>query len=351
MKMKLTTKARRLQPEDEKRWDDFVDADPDGTIFHKLAWRKIIEATFSYTPYYLLAERGSEICGVLPLFHVRSIFSGNALISTPFAVYGGILAVDFTAASMLLEAAKEYAHQLGAEYIELRERSLKPHEQLQTRDSLYVTFLRRIEKSAEANFQILPREARRLVRKAEAAGLMGRPGRRTEDLKAFYHIYAASVRNLGTPVFSYRLFENCLNFLQEDADLLLIYHQEKPVAGVLSFYYRDTVLPYYGGALPEEKAPSPNNYMYWHLMREAGARGFSWFDFGRSKSETGAYNFKRHMGFEPAPLHYQYYLTNGVAIPNNNPTNPKFRLAIETWRRLPLALTKMLGPKLVKAFP
>lgn len=349
--MTAMMKVKLLQPEDEKRWDAFVDADSQGTIFHKIAWKRVIGATFPYKPYYLLAERGEALCGVLPLFHVHTMFSGNALISTPFAVYGGILAKDREAESALFEATKEQARQLSANYIELRERYSKPNEQLQTRDSLYVTFLRRIEKSAEANFKLLPREARRLVRKSEAGGFSGQRSRRVGDLKTFYHIYAASVRHLGTPVFPYYMFENCLNFLQDDADLLLIYHQDKPVAGVLSFYYRDIVLPYYGGALPEERAPSPNNYMYWHLMREAGARGYAWFDFGRSKSDTGAYNFKRHMGFEPTPLHYQYYMVNGAAIPSNNPTNPKFKMAIETWRHLPLAVTKILGPKLVKAFP
>lgn len=338
-----------LLSHDEARWDQFVDSQEHGTIFHKTVWKRIMTSTFAYRPCYLFAEENERICGVLPIFHVRSLFAGNALISSPFAVYGGILAVDENAEQALLEGCKMYAWQCGASYIELRQRLSCTIKELQTRDSLYCTFLKPIRRSPEECLSALPREARRLVRKAQKLGLTGKIAR--EGVKDFYEIYAASVRHLGTPVFPRRLFENCLQELKDDADLLLIYHENRPVAGVLSFYYRQTVFPYYGGSLPNKCDLAPNNFMYWTLMHHAGSRGYTCFDFGRSKRGTGVFDFKRHMGFEPISLPYQYCLMNGAALPNNNPTNPKFRLAIEAWRHLPLALTKMLGPKLVKAFP
>ncbi len=338
-----------LQSHDEARWDQFVDSQQQGTIFHKTAWKHIIESTFGYRPVYFFAEAEGAIRGVLPLFHVRSLFTGHVLISSPFAVYGGVLAVDETAEQALLEGCQSHARVSGASCIELRQRVPCRHPALQTNDSLYCTFVKSIPVSPEQCLSALPKEARRMVRKGQNGGLTGRIT--TTDLNDFYNVYAASVRHLGTPVFSIHLFENCLQELKDDADVLMIYHGRQPVAGVLSFYYRQTVLPYYGGSVPGKSRLAPNNFMYWSLMHHAGSRGYTLFDFGRSKRSTGAFDFKRHMGFEPIVLPYQYDVLNGKAVPNINPTNAKFRLAIMAWRHLPLAVTKLLGPRLVKAFP
>ncbi|MGH7495690.1 MAG: FemAB family XrtA/PEP-CTERM system-associated protein [bacterium] len=343
------TRVRLLQKEDESRWDIFVDAMEHGTIFHKLAWKRIIESTFRYRSSYLLAEDGHTISGVLPLFHLKSPFAGNALISTPFAVYGGILAAHPEAEQALLDSCKVHSNRVGATYAELRQTFACQTPDLKTRDTLYFTFLKPLHPTAEQNFESLPREARRMVRKAEKNGLVAKFVDNSVD--DFYEIYASSVHNLGTPVFPKRLFTNCLRELKNESDLLLIYHENKPVAGVLSFYYRKTVLPYYGGSLPDKNHLAPNNFMYWTLMKHASEKGCLWFDFGRSKNTTGAFDFKRHMGFEPTPLPYQYWMSNGHSLPEINPLNPKFRMAINVWRRLPLRVTKLLGPRLVRAFP
>lgn len=345
----LMLQVKTLVPEAESRWDRFVDDMAAGTLFQKNAWRRILEKTFGYRSHYLYAERDGEIRGVLPLFHVRSWFAGNAVISTPFAVYGGMLALEEEAERALLRAGAKFADEHGASYVELRQRFASTHPELQTRENLYCTFIKPLSASAEENFNALPREARRMVRKGEKAGLTAKFD--NSRVLEFYDIYAASVRSLGTPVFPLALFENCMREFKDNADILLILHEERPIAGVLSFYYRDTVLPYYGGSLPDKNHLAPNNFMYWSLMKSAGERGFQYFDFGRSKNSTGAFHFKRHMGFEHTPLPYQYHMMNGAPLPNNNPTNPKFHLAIKMWQRLPLSLTKALGPHLVKQFP
>jgi FemAB-related protein (PEP-CTERM system-associated) len=343
------TQVKVLSPQDEARWDDFVDGAAEGTLFQKTSWRHIVAGTFGYRAHYLFAERAQEICGVLPLFHVRTWFAGNAVISTPFAVYGGLLAQDQEAESALLDAANAFAHETNATYLELRQRFACQTPSLQTRENLYCTFIKPISADTEQTFRELPREARRMIRKGEKAGLVARfENHRLHD---FYDIYATSVRALGTPVFPRALFASCLREFKDNADVLLIYHREKPIAGVLSFYYRDTVLPYYGGSLPDHNHLAPNNFMYWALMKSAGERGYKFFDFGRSKNSTGAFHFKRHMGFEQTPLPYQYQMMNGAPLPNNNPTNPKFQVAIKLWQHMPLGLTKILGPHLVRQFP
>ncbi|MDQ7065672.1 MAG: FemAB family PEP-CTERM system-associated protein [candidate division KSB1 bacterium] len=332
----------------KREWDQFVDAHEKGTFFHKIVWKNIIEKTFSYQSLYLACYKGLRLTGVLPLFYLKSIFGGKALISTPFGVYGGVLANDAESEKKLIHAAKDCAEELGASYIELRQQFAIQYPDLQIKDKLYCTFIQKISDSPEGNLALLPREARRLVRRAIANGL---EVHFTREIKEFYHIYAASVRNLGTPVFPVSLFENIFSEAGAQADILLVTHKGKGVAGVMSFYYKQTVLPYYGGSLPSKRYLAPNNYMYYSLINHASEKGISYFDFGRSKVNTGAYHFKRHMGFSPTPLPYQYYLMNGARIPNNNPLNPKFRLAIGIWRRLPLAMTKVIGPKIVKQFP
>lgn len=334
--------------EDRDRWDEFVDCTVEGTLFHKQVWKDIIDRTFGYRAMYLMAVEDEEIVGVLPLYHLKSVFVGNALISTPFAVYGGIIASKPAACEALLAGARASAVELGASYVELRQLHALEADTLQKRDSLYVTFLQALPPSQDVLFSSLPREARRMIRRATERGL---EARLTDDLNTFYDIYALSVRNLGTPVFPRRLFRNCLELMGDNADLLIVYYKGKAIAGVLTFYYKNTALPYYGGSIPEANHLGPNNFMYWKLMGHALDRGCTQFDFGRSKNCTGAFNFKRHMGFEPTPLPYQYMMLNGREIPNLNPTNPKFKFAITIWRKLPLGLTKAIGPRLVREFP
>lgn len=341
--------VREYQTGDKLKWDEFVDSMHQGSLFHKIAWKNIIDVTFGYTPVYLLAEEGGAIKGILPLYHVRSLFAGNALISIPFAVYGGILAANTEAESSLFQAARRFATQYRAGYIEFHQRFPCDNQLLQTRDDLYCTFIKPITSSPEQNFQSLPREARRLVRVGIKNELVARFG--NDQVNQFYDIYAVSVRNLGTPVFPKRLFINCLQEFGSEVDLLVVYHNNTPVAGVISFYYRDTVMPYYGGSTPQAKQLSPNNFMYWKLLEHALEKKCSFFDFGRSKTDTGVFNFKRNMGFEPTPLPYQYYLANGKSLPNNNPTNPRYQIAISLWQRLPLGVTRFLGPRLVRYFP
>ena len=340
--------VRQLTSLDAEPWEAYARSRAQGTLFHRMFWKRIIEDTFGFESCYLLAQDQAGICGILPLFHVRSMFAGNALISTPFSVYGGILADRPEAVAELVRASKRLAESKRATYLELRQFSKCDDPGLVQNEPLYFTFRKQLEPSAEANFGKLPKEARRMVRKGEKAGLTARF---VNDLETFYRIYAASVRNLGTPVFPKRLFMDCLYARGVKSDILLIYERESPVAGVLSFYSEDTVYPYYAGSLPGKNALAPNNFMHWTLMKSAAERGYRIFDFGRSKRNTGAFDFKRHMGFEPIALPYQYCLFNGSSLPNNNPTNPKYRHAIQLWRHLPLKLTMLLGPKLIRAFP
>jgi len=340
----------------DPRWDEFVVAHPAGTFFHLWAWRSILASSFDYVPIYLWVLESGHVRGVLPLFLVKSLFFGRSLLAQPFSVYGGIVATKEAAARMLLERATHFAHELGVRFLELRgnpytdfDLACYTNTSSWVRKDLYATFIGEIAASDETNLARIPRKQRRMVRQGDKHGL--RAVFDDERLTEFYGVYAASVRNLGTPVFAYSYFQMLCNAFSDRCKILLIEHKGKVISSVLSFFYRDQVLPYYGGALKESMHLAPNDFMYWELMRFAAARGCKIFDFGRSKVGTGAYDFKRHWGFEPKELPSWCYSPNGESIPDTSPMNPKLQWAVRVWRGLPLPLTMSLGPRIVRHVP
>ena len=342
----------------DKRWDEFVMAQAGGTFFHLWAWRDVLVSSFGYRPIYLCVLDSGCVRGVLPLFSVRSLLFGRILMAQPFGVYGGIVAADDIAGKLLLDTAMQLARELDVRFLEIRG---NPHSDFDLlsyasgfasswwRKDFYFTFLREIDGTDDVNLARIPRKQRRMVRQGEKHGLTAVFD--NSRLAELYDVYAESVRNLGTPVFGYAYFQNLVSTFSENCKVLVIEHQGKVVAGVLSFFHRGQVLPYYGGALKESTPLAPNDFMYWQVMRYAAAHGCRTFDFGRSKEGTGAYNFKRHWGFEPKPLPVWCYSPRGDEIPDTSPMNPKLRWAIRMWRGLPLPVTKTLGPHIVRHVP
>ena len=328
-------------------WDAFVRSTPGGSPFHLLAWKRAVESSFGHRPHYVMAVGEHGIEGVLPLFEVRGLLGGRGLISVPYGVYGGICARSAPARKILLDHASELARRVGAGYVELRHRAGQELE-LPTK-SLYVTFSRPISGDDEENLMAIPRKQRRMTRQGEKFGLHGEFG--MQHLDAFYEVYAHSLHALGSPVFPRRLFTAIVQEFQKECELLTIWKDGRVLAGVLTLLYEDQALPYYGGALREAFPYAINDFMYWELMCHVAHAGYRVFDFGRSREGTGPYNFKRHWGFEPLPLPYQYVLLNGASIPNVSPANPKMRLAVEAWKRAPFPLTRLLGPALTRFLP
>ncbi len=337
----------RLLGKETVEWDAFVRSTPAGSPFHLLAWKRAIESTFGHRPHYLMALHGGGIVGVLPLFETRGLLGGRGLISVPYGVYGGICATSPEARQALVQAAGALAARLRVGYVELRHR--QGQEVALPTKSLYVTFSRAIAPTEDENLAAIPRKQRRMIRQGAKFGL--RPDFGLHHLDAFYDVYAHSVHTLGSPVFPRRLFRAVAQEFGKDCDLLTIWKDDTMVSGVLTLFYEEQVLPYYGGARREAVHYAVNDFMYWELMCHAAKAGYRTFDFGRSREGTGAYHFKRHWGFEPVALPYQYVLLDGARMPNLSPSNPKMRLAIGAWQRLPLRLTKLIGPTLTKYLP
>ena len=332
----------------DEAWDAFVTTLPAGTFFHRAAWRDVIARAFGHAPLYAFAERDGAIVGVLPLFHMTSLLFGKALVSSPFCVYGGPLAADDEAAAALAGYAADVMRKFSLPSVEFRHLHAEASPLAEgwiEGPERYVTFRKPITADDDANLQAIPRKQRAMVRKGIANGLTSGVG---AAIDPFYRIYAESVRNLGTPVFSRRYFRLLLDAFADRADVLTVLDDGAPIAAVLNFYFRDEVLPYYGGGTARARGRAANDFMYWEVMRRAAARGAGLFDFGRSKLGTGAFSFKKNWGFSPTPLRYRYLLAPGAQIPDNNPLNPKYRLMIAAWQRLPLALANVLGPPIVR---
>lgn len=334
-----------LQPGEESAWDSFVDEVPGGTFFHRSGWKTVIEKAFGHKAFYLVARRRGQICGVLPLVQVNSLLFGNSLISNAFCIHGGIAAEDPAAREWLRTEATRIARDLKVDCLEFRSSS-GSEPPWQARSGLYFIFRRPLAPDVPGNLKMLPHTRRRMVRVAQDNGLTSEID---EGVDRLHHIYADSVRQLGTPVFSKRYFKLIKDKFGPSCDVVTILHKGRPISSVMSFYFRDEVMTYYGGGLRDARNLAGNDFMYWEVMRRACERGVRLFDFGRSKIGTGAYNFKRTWGFKPDPLVYEFLPVKKREIPENNPLNPKYSRAIELWRRLPLPVTKLIGPAIVRS--
>ena len=338
--------VRPLDPAAAPAWDRFVQAQPGATFFHRAAWAEVLSRAFRHEPLHAFAEQDGAVTGILPLLHVKTALFGNTLISSPFCVYGGPLSVDAESAAALDGYAADIMRRTGATATEYRFREMPDlNDEWKCKDDLYVTFRKPIQADDDANLKAIPRKQRAMVRKAIDRNLTTRVDR---DVTLLHSIYAESVRNLGTPVFSRRYFELLAQVFGDSMDVLTIYDRHQPVSAVLNFYDRDEVLPYYGGGTAAARTVAANDFMYWEVMRHAAARGARLFDFGRSKVGTGAFSFKKNWGFAPQPLFHRFRLKPGADIPDHNPLNPKYRLFIEGWKRLPLPIANRLGPIIVR---
>ncbi len=336
--------VRAALASDEARWEAYVAAHPEATFFHRYPWARVLRRAFGHRQHFLLAERQDTVVGLLPLAEVRSRLFGHTLASLPFCVYGGVLADDPAAVDALRDAARQLATSLGVDSLELRNQQPSGSD-WPTKD-LYYTFRKTITGDNEANLKAIPNRQRAMIRKAIKHGLQSDEDSGTQRL---YRVYAESVRNLGTPVFSRRYLDILREEFGKDCRVLMISEDGVDVAGVMSFYFRDEVLPYYGGSVARAREiRGCNHFMYWELMRRSAEEGQRVFDFGRSKRDTGPFDFKKHWGFEPQPLPYEYFLVRADEVPNVSPSNPKYRLLVNTWRRLPLPVANFLGPPLAR---
>jgi FemAB-related protein (PEP-CTERM system-associated) len=328
------------------RWDAYVRSHPMGTCFHLEPWRQVVRDSLGHKLRCLAAQDAQgRVVGVLPLAEMKSPLFGHTLTSLPGGVECGVLADDDHIARLLASAAREQGVTSKVSHIELRHRAQQLPDWAQ-HDSLYFSFRKEIPATPEAALLAIPRKQRAEVRKGIAAGC-------TFEIDAssdrFYAMYADNVHRHGTPGFSKNHFDTIAARFGKECEFAIVKNAAgKPVSGVMSLYFGEIVFPYYAGDYVEAREISANDFKYYHLMVHAYSRGARWFDFGRSKLDTGPYKFKKYWGFEPVPYHYEFALLNRDEIPQVNPSNPKYAKVIEIWRRLPRALVNRIGHPLAR---
>lgn len=324
-------------------WDEFLISQKNSTFCHRAGWKKVVEEGAGQTCPYLIAYQGNEVVGVLPLTIKKHFLFGKALISNMFCVYGGAIALDDDIADQLYTAAWSIANTENISVFENRT-LISSH---QDNDEWVVksgsaTFMRNLAESEEQQLLDIPRKQRAVIRKSLKNEMI------TDwngDLSLFYHLYAQSVLSLGTPVFPKSLFIKLCEVFGEDVQIQITTNSEgEAVASLMSFYYRDTVMPYYAGGNALARPLAAHDYMYFQLMLKARERGITQFDFGRSKIDSGPYKFKKNWGFVPTEMQYEWRLSEDGHVPEMSQQKGLYGLLTKCWKKIPLPVSKIIGP-------
>jgi len=336
-------------PGEVARLELFTARHPQATPFHRPAWFVSVAKATGNRALALIEERQGEILAFVPLDAIHSPVFGRLLASSGFAVGGGLLTVEGADVAAIFAALEELALRQSCPAIELRGGVLpEPGPEWALRTESHCNFARPLAADDEAQLLDIPRKQRAEVRKALANDLDVEIGTSERDSAAHYAVFAESYRNLGTPVFPRSLLDAVLDAFGEQGDVLTVRHQGRPVASVITLYHRGAAMPYWGGGTHEARALRANDRMYYELMLHARRRGCTMFDFGRSKTGSGAYHFKRNWGFEPEPLTYAAWTAPGATKREADPTSSKLSLQIKLWQRLPLAVANRLGPLIAR---
>lgn len=344
--MGITT---HLYNDDGRSWDAFVNAHHDGTNYHLHGWRKVVEQSFGHKTIYLVAIDGhNEICGILPYVQMKSRLFGHFLVSLPFFNYGGLLASDSSVAGNLLNASRKMLSGIGVAHIELRH--LKRCGDIEATKQHKVTMLLGLKHEEEQQWSVLDTKVRNQVRKAQKNGLQAVTGG-TELLDGFYEVFCRNMRDLGTPVYGRNFFSNVLAEFPDSTRILSVVKDGRTIASALMTWYKETLEIPWASSNRDFREFCPNNLLYWEAIRFAIGRKMRTFDFGRSTPGEGTYNFKKQWGAVPVKLYWQYLLGDGVALPEVNTKNPKYRFAIQVWQRLPITIANFLGPHIVRCIP
>jgi FemAB-related protein (PEP-CTERM system-associated) len=334
---------------DAGSWNSYVASHPDCTNYHQYGWRGVIEKSFGHRTYYVVARDGhSNVIGVLPLVHMKSALFGNFLVSLPCLNYGGLLCEDADIEARLVDACGSIMAATGAGHLELRH--LCDHPVVSVTKRHKVTMLLHLRKDEQEQWKAFDPKVRNQVRKAEKSGLNATIGG-AELLDGFYDVFSRNMRDLGTPVYGKIFFRNVLEAFPDTTRIISVVFEGKTVASGILTWFRDCLEVPWASSIADFKEKCPNNLLYWEAIRFAIGAGAAVFDFGRSTPDEGTYRFKKQWGAQPAQLYWQYLVGNGGEVPELNPHNPKYRMAIGVWRRLPVKLTRILGPHIVRNIP
>jgi serine/alanine adding enzyme len=339
----------RHVPSEAQPWNDYVQRSPDASLYHLYGWREVVHQTFGHPTFYLSASTDSSgIVGVLPLVQLKSRLFGHMLVSLPYFNYGGICAGSSEVRAGLLRSAIQLASDQKAEFLEIRHED--DWNQELPKKTTKVSMRLDLPASPEDLWKSFPAKLRNQVQRPRKEGMIASVGQE-DELEAFYDVFSENMRDLGTPVYPKVFFRNILRKFPERTWIATIRLNGQPVASGFLAGFKDRLEIPWASSLKAFNRLSPNMLLYWTSLEFACRKGYSVFDFGRSTRDEGTYRFKAQWGARPHPLYWYYWLRNGGDIPQINPTSQKYRMAIAAWRRLPLGVSRFLGPKIIKYIP
>lgn len=332
---------------DAKRWDEYVMGSPGASLYHLSAWKDLISECFGHDTHYLFSTENGSITGILPMVHLRSRLFGSFMVSMPYFNYGGICADSPEAGGLLLETAIGIAKEAGAEHIELRD--THPNNALPVKTAK-VSMRLKLPPSAEELRRSLPSKLRSQIKRPAKDSMYARTGG-IEDLADFYSVFSINMRDLGTPVYPESFFRRIMERFPGSTRICTVYKDKEPVASGFLAGFRDMMEIPWAGSIKKYNRSSPNMLLYWSALEFSIDNGFKRFDFGRSSAGSGTFRFKKQWGAEPLQLYWHYWLRGGGPLPEINPDNPKYRALIGCWKSLPVWLTRVIGPSIVKNLP
>lgn len=314
-----------------------------------LRWLTVLENALRHRPFVLEARRAGKVVGILPLAEVNSLMFGSFLVSLPYINSGGVRSEDRQATDQLIDNAAKLTDELDARYLELRHESPIEHVKLTHSFDSKVHMRLSLPSSTDDLWDGLKAKVRNQIRKGEKPGFQVCWGQH-ELLNDFYQVFSRNMRDLGTPVYGKLLFAEILAVFSDTAELCCIKSAGKPVAAALLVHGQQITEVPSASSLREYNSSNVNMLLYWHLLRRAVERASSVFDFGRSTKDSNTYRFKKQWGATPSPAVWQYRLRKG-SCGALRPESGKFSLAIRAWQKLPLPLTRWLGPLIVRGIP
>ena len=333
-----------------EQWNRYVMQSDDSSCYHLIGWKDVIEKTFGHKTFYLLAQDDdSNIVGLLPLVQLKSKLFGNYMVSMPFFNYGGVCADSDHIRDNLIRDAERLALKHGAEHIELRH-AARFNTSLPVKTTK-VSMMLDLPPSADDLWHGFSSKLKSQIRRPVKEGMYANFGR-DDELDSFYSVFSTNMRDLGTPVYSKKFFRNILDTFPEESQICTIYSKDAaPVAsGFLMGFKKHLEIPWASSIRSYNKL-SPNMLLYWDSLKFACEKGYRAFDFGRSTKGEGTYRFKKQWGSKPVQLYWYYGMKNEGSLPELNPDNPKYKLAIRLWKKMPVNLTRIIGPSIVKNLP
>lgn len=332
--------------DEQRAWETFIEDAPGATICHRFLWQSVIQSAYGHQSFYLLARGQGQVQGILPLVLVKSRLFGSSLTSMPFLDYGGVCTDQEAVGHALIQRARELMREQAVDCVELRQRLPTGEDGSVRLDK--VGMMLDISVGSDALWTALPAKTRNQVRKAQKSGLHVSVGG-GELLDEFYPVFAENMRDLGSPVHHKRFFAQIFAQFGQQVRLFVVRDEQQLVGGLVCFFFRDTVTVPWASSLRRYISKCPNNILYWEALRYACAHNYQQFDFGRSSVDSGTYAFKKQWGAKPVQVYWQLLSKDpdrqSLAFSAHN---TKYKMVVEAWKRLPLPVSRVLGPALRK---